>query len=211
MTDLPSSYSDMADEYARKFMDELDHKPLDRELLSRFAARVAGKGPVCDMGCGPGQIARYLRDCGVNDILGMDIAPGMIEQARKLNPDIVFRVGDMRAIEEQDNAWAGISAFYSIIHIPREEVADVLREWWRVLKPGGWVLLTIHLGDNVLHLDQWGETAVSLDYFFFQTQEMERYLKEAGFIIDEAIERDPYPEVEYQGRRAYIFARKEAQ
>lgn len=207
MTDLPRSYSDVADEYAQRFIGELAHKPLDRELLSRFAEQV--KGPVCDMGCGPGQIARYLRNCGVTEVFGMDIAPGMIEKAQELNPDIPFRVGDMRAIDAQDDEWAGIAAFYSIIHIPREDVLGVLREWRRVLQPGGWVLMTIHLGDHVVHLDDWWEKPVSVDFFFFQTAEMENYLKEAGFVIEETIERDPYPDVEYQGRRAYIFARKE--
>jgi 2-polyprenyl-3-methyl-5-hydroxy-6-metoxy-1,4-benzoquinol methylase len=54
----------LADEYARRIFNELQHKPLDRELLDRFAARIVGRGEVCDMGCGPGQIARYLRDAG---------------------------------------------------------------------------------------------------------------------------------------------------
>jgi hypothetical protein len=35
-------------------------------------------------------------------------------------------------------------------------------------------------------------------------------LEKAGFAVDEVIERDPYPEIEYQSRRAYIFARKPA-
>ena len=38
---------------------------------------------------------------------------------------------------------------------------------------------------------------------------MAGYLKSAGFEIEEIVERDPYPEVEHQSRRAYIFARKE--
>jgi hypothetical protein len=40
---------------------------------------------------------------------------------------------------------------------------------------------------------------------------MEKNLKAAGFEIEEIIERDPYPEVEQQNRRAYIFARKPAE
>jgi len=34
-------------------------------------------------------------------------------------------------------------------------------------------------------------------------------METAGFVIDDVVERGPYaPEVEYQSRRAYIFARK---
>jgi hypothetical protein len=49
-----TSYDRVADEYVRRIFDELQHKPLDRLLLDRFAASVRGMGPVCDMGCGPG-------------------------------------------------------------------------------------------------------------------------------------------------------------
>ncbi len=43
----------------------------------------------------------------------------------------------MTKLEAQDASWAGIVAFYSIIHIPRSEVVAVLSEWRRVLRPGG--------------------------------------------------------------------------
>ena len=49
-----------------------------------------------------------------------------------------------------------------------------------------------------------------MDFFLFQPSEIRRHLETAGLEIDEVIERDPYPEVEYQSRRAYIFARKPA-
>ena len=62
---VQESYDRIADAYARRFANELQQKPLDRQLLSRFAAEVMGRGQVCDMGCGPGQIARYLRDAGI--------------------------------------------------------------------------------------------------------------------------------------------------
>jgi predicted TPR repeat methyltransferase len=58
-------YDRLAEEYARRLFDELQHKPFDCELLNRFATEVRGRGDVCDMGCGPGHVARYLRDAGV--------------------------------------------------------------------------------------------------------------------------------------------------
>ena len=58
--DYQSSYDLVADEYARRVFDELQQKPLDRQLLDRFAARVRNAGPVCDVGCGPGHVARLL-------------------------------------------------------------------------------------------------------------------------------------------------------
>jgi ubiquinone/menaquinone biosynthesis C-methylase UbiE len=208
-SDLQRSYDDVAEEYVRRIYDELKDKPLDRQLLDRFAAAVGEKGIVCDVGCGPGQVARYLSERGAS-VIGIDLSQQMIEQARRLNPAIEFRQGNMLALNAVDEAWAGITAFYSIIHIPRDEVVSVLFEFKRVLRPAGLLLLAFHIGDEVVHLDEWWERPVSADFVFFQPNEMTAYLREAGFDVKEVIERPPYENVEHPSRRAYIFARKPA-
>jgi SAM-dependent methyltransferase len=210
LSDYQSSYDRIAEEYTARIAGELDHKPLDRMLLDQFAARVNGMGRVCDLGCGPGHVARYLHDRGV-DILGIDLSPGMLEQARKLNPGIEFQQGNMLVLDAEDGAWAAIVAFYSIVHLPKADVPQAFREMRRVLKPGGLLFLAFHLGDEVLHEENcWGHQ-VSLDLVLFGRKEVERYLTDTGFAIEDSLERDPYaPEVEYQSRRAYILARKPA-
>ncbi len=205
-----ASYDRVAAEYADKYLNEFDHKPLDRELLDRFANRVKGLGRTCDLGCGPGQVARYLKGRGV-DVMGIDLSPQMVDQARKLNPGIPFQQGDMRHLDLPDGALAGIAAFYCIIHIPREDVVAVLRELYRVLMPDGLLLLTFHAGEETRHMDEFFGKPVSLDFRFFKREEMEMKLKEAGFLIDDVVERGPYPDVEAQTNRVYLFARKPSQ
>lgn len=202
-----SSYDRVADEYTRRIFDELQHKPLDRQLLDRFAANVCDIGPVCDVGCGPGHVARYLHERGVQ-VCGIDLSSGMVEQARRLNEGINFREGDMRALDASDETWAGITAFYSLIHIPRSDMVRTLRELHRTLRPGGLLLISFHLGDETIHLDEWWGQKVCVDFFLFQSEEVGGYLTLAGFEIEEVIEREPYPEIEHQSRRAYIFARR---
>jgi SAM-dependent methyltransferase len=203
-----SSYDLVADEYATRIYNELKDKPLDRLLLDRFAASLAvSPGRVCDLGCGPGQIARYLKDRGA-DVFGVDFSAGMLAQARRLNPDIDFVQGNMRALDLPNESLAGIAAFYSIIHIEREGVTSVLRELRRALQPNGLLLFSFHIGDDVKHLEEWWGKAVSADFFQFQAEEMRGYLREAGFQIEETLVRWPYEGTEYQSQRAYIFARK---
>ncbi len=205
---VQSSYDRVAAEYAGRFVDELIHKPLDRQLLNRFADLVRGQGRVCDLGCGPGQVARYLRMRGA-DAFGLDLSPKMVTQARQLNPTLSFEIGNMLALAVEDGAWAGIAAFYSIIHIQREDVPRALQEMARALRPGGWLLLAIHTGQQkVIHVEEWWGREVSVDFIFFETAEMAGYLQAAGFEIVDIVERDPYPDVEYQGRRAYFLAQK---
>lgn len=207
LSNLQTSYSRVAEEYVARIFNELEHKPLDRQLLDRFAAQVQEIGPACDMGCGPGHVARYLHNQGL-PVCGVDLSPGMIEQARRLNPEIAFSTGNMMSLEIEAECWGGIAAFYSIIHIPREEVVQALRELKRVLRPGGALLLAFHMGQEDVHVEElWGQP-VCLNFTFYQPDEMAGYLEAAGFEIEETIERPPYEDVEYPSRRAYIFARK---
>ena len=202
------NYDRLAEEYASHLFDELGKKPFDRELLNRFAAEVGDRGEVCDLGCGPGHIARYLRDLDAN-VVGLDLSPRMIEQARRLNPDIAFREGDMMALDLADASLAGIVAFYAIVNMPREALPLIFRQIERVLKPGGLLLLAFHIGDETLHPSELWGCPVSLDFFLFQPSLIQNFLEASGFAIEDIFERDSYPpEVEYQSRRAYIFARK---
>jgi SAM-dependent methyltransferase len=202
-----TSYDRVAAQYAEKFKDEMDDKPFDRDCLDRLRREVGALGPICDLGCGPGQIARYLHRQGA-DTLGVDLSPCMIAEARRLNPEIPFHEGNMLSLPDADHSWGGIAAFYCIIHIPRAQVVDALREMKRVLKPGGVLLITFHIGEEVKHVEQWWEKSVDLDFAFYQPAEMEAWLKEAGFEWEETLVREPNPDVETPTRRAYLFARK---
>jgi ubiquinone/menaquinone biosynthesis C-methylase UbiE len=204
-----TSYDLVADEYVRRIFDELRHKPLDRQLLDRFAASVRDIGPVCDLGCGPGHVARYLHERGVQ-VCGVDLSSAMVEQARRLTPAVEFHQGNMLVLDADDESWAGIAAFYSLIHIPRGDLPQALAELRRVLRRGGKLLVAFHIGDETVHLNEWWGHKVCVDFFFFRSEEMAQHLRGAGFEIAEIIEREPYLEVEHQSRRSYLFARRPA-
>ncbi len=204
---LRENYDLLAEEYARRLSDELDKKPLDRELLRRFAAEFSGGGEVCDMGCGPGQVARYLHGLGVR-VFGLDISPRMIEEARRISPHIVFRQGDVLSLELSDASLAGIVAFYLLCNIPEEFLPQAFREMKRVLKPGGLLLFSFHNGNETIReTERWGKQ-ISMDSFLYQPGFVRGLVKEAGFDLEDVIERNPYsPDVEYQSSRTYVFAR----
>jgi len=210
ISDVQSGYDLVADEYARRISDELRHKALDCRLLDRFAESVRNSGIACDLGCGPGHMARYLHGRGIQ-VCGMDLSTGMVERARRLNPGIEFNQGDMRTLPVRDNTWAGIAAFYAIVHFPLPDLDRSLREMMRVLAPGGRLLLSFHIGEDTAQIEYLWESGAALEFHFFRVSTVRGSIERAGFEIEEIIERDPYaPEVEYQSRRAYIFAQKPA-
>jgi SAM-dependent methyltransferase len=215
MTNTPhsvrSNYDRLAAPYAEHLFHELDHKPLDRQLLDDFAAQVSTQtsalGPVCDLGCGPGHIARHLyaRNCNV---FGLDLSPRMIDEARRLNPGIDFREGNLLALDIPSNSLAGIAAFYAIVNIPAASLPTAFAEIARVLAPNGLLLLAFHIGDDTIPVTElWGQP-VSMDFFLFPPSAIQSMLTSAGLRIEQLTERDPYPNVEHQTRRAYILARK---
>ncbi len=178
-----ASYDRVADEYAVQFFGELAHKPLDRALLDVFAAEVRGLGPVADIGGGPGHVARYLVEHGV-DARGIDLSPAMVARARQLSPAIPFAVGSMLALDLSDASLGGITAFYSIIHIPPAQAPQALAEFYRVLRSGGLLLLAFHVGEEVIHRDEWWDHPVSLDFQFYQPETLACDLETAGFTVE---------------------------
>ena len=208
ISDVASGYDLVADEYARRIYDELQHKLLDCRILDRFAESVRNMGVACDLGCGPGHIARYLHERGIQ-LCGMDLSAGMVERARRLNPGIEFNQADMRALPVKDNNWAGIVAFYAIVNLPTRDLVRALREMLRVLVPGGRLLLSFHIGEDTSQVEDLWDSGAALEFHFFRVETVAGYIRGAGFEVEEIIEREPYaPEVEYQSRRAYIFAEK---
>jgi SAM-dependent methyltransferase len=200
------AYDAIAEEYAHAFYSELEGKPFDRDLLQKLALRLLHKGPVLEIGCGPGQIARYLKDQGL-DVRGIDLSPAMVSVAARLNPDIPFKTANMLALPEEDDSLAGIVAFYSIICLPRFEIPAALREFHRALMPGGLLLLSFHGGDGGIHAEEWFGKPVSVDVTLFQPEEIESELRKAGFLVEYVAARPPY-DFEYPTARCYALAQK---
>jgi SAM-dependent methyltransferase len=204
--DVRDSYDSAAEAYAQHLASELTGKPLDRHLLNRFAEDMRGRGRVADVGCGPGHVARYLHDQGVT-IFGIDVSPAMVRCAARLNPGLDFRVGDMRNLDLQASGLAGIVAFYSIVHFEADEFRVIMREMRRVLAPGGLALVSFHVGNEVVHVDELFGAPVDLDFRFHHPADVVAALHGASFAVIEQIEREPYAGAEYPSRRCYLLAK----
>jgi SAM-dependent methyltransferase len=198
------SYDRVAGEYASRILDELDHKPLDRALLAALA-ETAAPGPVVDLGCGPGHVARHLQELG-RRVIGIDLSPAMVETARRLCPGPEYRQGTMLALDFADASLGGAIAYYSIIHLAADELATAFAELRRVLRPDGPALIAFHAGRHVMHMDDWWGVPVALDFHFHAPETVRRLLEEAGLAVEWELRRQPGPG-EAQTERAYLLAR----
>jgi ubiquinone/menaquinone biosynthesis C-methylase UbiE len=204
---IENLYDSVAKEYAETFSGEHEKKPKDQEILHRFSLEIGDRRPVWDLGCGPGQTTAYLKNLGV-DISGLDVSEKILGQARSIHPEIHFRKGNILELEFENDSIAGAVAFYAIVHFTQEQVETACREVFRVLQPGGLLLLTYHVGEETIHIEEFLDKKIDIDFMFFTTDFISGCLKNSGFEKLNIIEREPYPEVEYQSRRAYVFATK---
>jgi SAM-dependent methyltransferase len=207
LTETRASYDRVADDYARLLEGELATKPVDRAVLALFAdlVRAAGDKPVADVGCGPGRITAHLASLGVS-VSGIDLSPAMVAVARRSHPSLRFDVGTLTALDRADATLAGVVAWYSVIHTPTEELPDVFAEFFRVLRPGGELLLAFQVGDEPAHLDAAYGHPVSLVSHRRRPDVVTDLLQDAGFTVHTRVLRDP--ERWETVPQAYLLARR---
>lgn len=174
--DVRDAYSSRAVEYTQLLgsvdqMHESDHR-----LITGWAESLA-PGRVLDAGCGPGHWTALLHRQGAS-IEGIDLVPEFIDHAQATYPDVPFRLGAIRNLDAEDDAFTGVLAWYSLIHTEPDVLPLLLGELRRVLAPGGGLLLGFFegaAGEPFPH--------VVTDAFFWTIDAMTRMLVHSGFEV----------------------------
>ena len=209
LADTRASYDTVAVSYTDRIRGAIADDPYLRAALAVFAERVrsAGGGPVADVGCGPGHVTAHLHELGV-DAVGIDLSPGMIEVARRDHPGLRFAVGSMTDLPLPDASVAGLLAWWSLIHVPDDEVPTVFEHFHRVVRPGGPVQLGFHVGDvSRLKTEGYGGHPMKVRVHRRQPDKVASWLRDAGFVIEAQWLCDPDEPVP----QAFLFARRPSQ
>ena len=155
------TYERIAASYAAQHATAVGGPTLWQACMQRFADIVRGNAayqaqpelPVVDAGCGPGRDALQLAQMGFH-VVATDLADAMLDEARQrcegqLGAELItFRRMDMRALDFADASCAGLWVSASFLHIPKRENQQVLREFRRVLVPGGALTLLVKERDD---------------------------------------------------------------
>lgn len=183
MADTRTSYDTVAVSYTDKMRDAIAADPHLRAALAVFAEQVQS-GPVADIGCGPGHVTAHLNGLGL-DVFGIDLSPGMIDVARRDHPGLRFEVGSMTDLRLDDASVGGLIAWWSLIHIPDDELPVVLGQFHRMLRPGGPLQIGFHVGDESrLKTQGYGGHPMKVHVHRRRTDKMASWLRDAGFAVE---------------------------
>jgi len=139
-----------------------------------------------ELGCGAG-VPTTKRLAERFAVTGVDISARQIERARANVPHATFLNADMTAVDFPSASFDAVVAFYSIIHVPREEHGPLLRAIVSWLGPGGWLVAAMGArGDSGTIEDDWLGTPMFFSHH--DTATNRRLVEEAGLQIVRAVE-----------------------
>ena len=175
-----ASYDRVADRYVELGVGTLDPYPWLRAVLTAFAEEVRGRGPVLDVGCGPGHVTAHLTGLGV-DAWGVDLSPRMVAHARRLHPGLRFEVASATDLPVEDASLGGVLGWWSLFNLPRTVVPGVLASFADAVAPGGLVLVGTHVGDgDVVRTEAYGGVPVAWTTHLWQPGPLAALLTGAG-------------------------------
>ena len=139
--------------------------------LPGFLDRLAHGAQILELGCGSGRDAAFMQERG----FAVEPTDGVAEmaalaEARLGQPVRIMRFEDLIATAAYDAVYAS----YSLLHVPRTGLADVLARIWRALRPGGWHMATYKSGGNE------GRDLLDRYFNYLSPQQAEAYYRQAG-------------------------------
>ena len=117
----------------------------------------------------------------------------MVAEARRRFPDGTYEVGDLRRLMRPttSSGWAAVLAWYSLIHLAASELPEAVAALVRPLRADGWLVLGLHTGAEVRHVDEWFDHEVDLDFVLHDPVAIRALVEQAGLVDVEWYHRGP--------------------
>jgi ubiquinone/menaquinone biosynthesis C-methylase UbiE len=176
---VESGYDRIAERYLA-WAGEIDD-PGRARMLELLLERLPRSGDVLDLGCGAG-VPSTVRLAERHRVTGVDISQEQLRLARERLPQAELIHADLASVEFPDAGFDGVTCFYALGHLPREQLGAVFRSVRGWLRPGGWFLTSLAVGD---HADASGEwLGVEMHFSGYGPDRNRELLREAGLRID---------------------------
>lgn len=173
-----STYNKIASKYTQQYFDDLTDLP----YIDKFLDKLPSKAKILDVGCGPGTFSKYLYSKGFI-VEGVDLSDEMIKIAQKKVPGVNFRLMDMRKLSFENEYFDGLLVAYSLIHIPTEEIPTTIKGFYKILKPGGIVMIIAQKGLPDKIVDEPLKAGEKIFINFFTKERLINFLTQSGFEV----------------------------
>jgi cyclopropane fatty-acyl-phospholipid synthase-like methyltransferase len=163
----------------------------DEKYIAEIFERVPEGSKLLDLGCGGG-LSIPKRFSERYSVTGVDISPVQIELARENVPKATFHCMDMMDIDSLEGPFDAVTAFFSIIHVPREEHALLFGKIADLLTPGGVFFAILGPSDTGEH-DVGEFLGTEMYWSHYDAETNLRMLRETGFkILKHSIEGEDF-------------------
>lgn len=169
-------------------------KALHLDRLPRWLDRIPPEARILDAGCATGYLLSLFWNSGYHNLVGVELSKQLAEIARHTLPGTVdVIVADVRdyLANMPDESFDLILFHHVLEHIPREYTILLLKEFHRVLKPGGYLNLKV---PNASYLMAGNHLFCDFTHVVhFNERSMPQVLEAAGFEVDgiEFVQRQP--------------------
>jgi ubiquinone/menaquinone biosynthesis C-methylase UbiE len=171
------------DSAAESYLADRPRAAGDVAALGELTAQVPTGGSVLDLGCGAGvPVTDHLQKAGYR-VVGLDFSMAQLRLASE-NVSAPLAQADMSALPMRAASFDGVVAYYSIIHVPRDEHRTIVDEVRRVLVPGGHALLVLGARDLPADLDEKSWLGTPMYWSHFDSETNLALLSEAGFAVE---------------------------
>jgi SAM-dependent methyltransferase len=162
--------------------DAFPHKEGQVACVDLLLEHLPAGARVLDAGAGTGlPTARRLADAGC-EVTCVDLSPVMLDLARRNVPEARCLLGDIMDVPDEPGRYHAVTAFFSLLMLPRTELSAALRLFHRIVEPGGWLALGMVEADvddlPIPFLGTW------LRFSGYPRDRMREVLEEAGFAIE---------------------------
>lgn len=162
--------------------DYYTHRDLEKfnGELEKFSLLLPKNAKVLDVGCGAGiPTAKFFINKGF-DMTGIDISETMINLAKKNVPEAKFLKMDINNLEFPEEYFDGIISVYTLFHIPRKNHFKIFQNFYKLLKPGGKLLINTGISESESFTRFFGVKMFWSNYSPDKTLEL---VRDAGFSI----------------------------
>jgi 2-polyprenyl-3-methyl-5-hydroxy-6-metoxy-1,4-benzoquinol methylase len=139
-------FDEFAEEYASRFENVSGYI----EQLTFFTHQIKAEKPaILELACGPGNVTKFLKNhFPESRVLAVDLAPKMIEIARKALPDVDFRVMDVRDISTITEKFDLVMCSFGLPFLSKKDAAKLIADCSALLNSGGAIYLSTMEGDE---------------------------------------------------------------